>query len=97
MTIDEFTATLSQEKPPAGISPEIAVLWLDANEKWEEAHNICQSHEGTKAFDQLHAYLHRKEGDESNARYWYRRAGIQPFSGSLDQEWNALATQFLRA
>ena len=23
----------------------------------------------------VHAYLHRKEGDLSNAGYWYRRAG----------------------
>lgn len=38
----------------------------------------------------VHAYLHRKEGDPSNAAYWYRRAGIGPFTGSLAEEWETL-------
>ncbi len=34
----------------------------------------------------IHAYLHRKEGDEWNAGYWYRRAG-KPFpKTTLEQE-----------
>jgi hypothetical protein len=31
----------------------------------------------------VHAYLHRKEGDQDNAAYWFRRAG-QPFA---DNHW----------
>jgi hypothetical protein len=38
----------------------------------------------------VHAYLHRKEGEEWNAEYWYRRAGNQYRSPQLDQEWEAL-------
>ena len=38
----------------------------------------------------LHAYLHRKEGDLSNAGYWYRRAGRRMPDTTLDAEWDAL-------
>jgi hypothetical protein len=39
----------------------------------------------------IHAYLHRKEGDEWNSRYWYRRAGTSyPENMSLAQEWEYL-------
>jgi hypothetical protein len=35
----------------------------------------------------VHAYLHRKEGDLSNADYWYRRAGKRHPAVTLEQEW----------
>ena len=37
-----------------------------------------------------HAYLHRKEGDQSNAEYWYRQAGRPVHSGSLEEEWKEI-------
>jgi hypothetical protein len=40
---------------------------------WEAAHDIAQRHEGDAAADWLHAVLHKIEGDDGNARYWYRR------------------------
>ncbi len=43
--------------------------------RWDEAHGIAQAHEGEALADWLHAVLHKVEGDVSNARYWYRRAG----------------------
>jgi hypothetical protein len=43
----------------------------------------------------VHAYLHRKEGDEGNAGYWYRRAR-RPFAReSLETEWAAIASALL--
>jgi hypothetical protein len=39
----------------------------------------------------VHAYLHRKEGDASNARYWYRRAGKPAAAAGLSEEWRAIA------
>lgn len=95
MTIDEFRASLAQPRPPAGISPLLQALWHDANGDWEAAHNVAQAREGEPNHDRLHAYLHRKEGDEWNAGYWYRRAKAPVFTGSLDDEWTALATQWL--
>jgi hypothetical protein len=35
------------------------------------------------------------EGDLSNARYWYNRAGRPPETGDLMAEWLALAVEFL--
>jgi hypothetical protein len=41
--------------------------------------------------------VHRKEGDLDNARYWYRRAGAKPFTGSLEAEWAELVRALLTA
>lgn len=95
MTLDQFAATLTQSQPPVNLHPVLQSLWYDANNKWEQAHTIAQSREGEPPYDRLHAYLHRKEGDRFNANYWYRRAGATFFSGSLDEEWNALVQQEL--
>jgi len=38
----------------------------------------------------VHAYLHRKEGDHSNAAYWYSRAGKPVSREPLDAEWNSI-------
>jgi hypothetical protein len=43
----------------------------------------------------VHAYLHRSEGDLDNARYWYRRAQRPAASGSLADEWSAIARTLL--
>nr|WP_256478348.1 hypothetical protein [Notoacmeibacter sp. MSK16QG-6] len=58
--------------------------------QWEEAHDIAQAHEGDALFDQLHAIVHRIEGDEWNANYWYRRAGLKMPDTSVADEVNAL-------
>ncbi len=57
---------------------------------WEEAHEICQAHEGKAAFDWLHALVHRIEGDDRNAGYWYNRAGKERHSGSVAEELQAI-------
>ena len=44
----------------------------------------------------IHAYLHRKEGDASNAAYWYRRAGKPVARATLEEEWEEIATALLR-
>ncbi|GAB3940115.1 hypothetical protein GCM10028805_01390 [Spirosoma harenae] len=95
MTLDQFTGSLTQPQPPTGLNPILEGLWYDAKGDWEKAHNIAQSREGTSTYDRLHAYLHRKEGDRFNANYWYRRAGVSFFDGSLDDEWNVLVKQYL--
>ena len=47
-----------------------------------------------KVYAWVHAYLHRVEGDEGNAEYWYNRA-VQPVcTTSLDAEWKALYAEF---
>ena len=61
---------------------------LEAGE-WEAAHRRVQDDPGPEAA-WLHAHLHRLEGDEANAAYWYRRAGRDPFTGTPDEERAAL-------
>jgi hypothetical protein len=61
-------------------------LLLMKENNWEAAHEIAQSREGHPDYDRLHAYLHRVEGDEWNAKYWYRRIGLPYPSISLDVE-----------
>jgi hypothetical protein len=34
----------------------------------------------------VHAHLHRVEGNEANAAYWYRRAGKPHARTALDEE-----------
>lgn len=57
---------------------------------WAGAHDIAQSQEGVWAYDRLHAYLHRLEGDVGNAAYWYRRCGISLSSASEKEEFQFL-------
>ena len=42
--------------------------------QWEAAHGIVQQYEADTTAAWIHAVLHKIEGDESNSRYWYRRA-----------------------
>jgi hypothetical protein len=51
--------------------------------------------ESTPAAAWVHAHLHRKEGDISNARYWYARAGNDTSNLDLDQEWDEIARTLL--
>lgn len=95
MTYSEFKTTLTNANPPSSSHELLVALWYDANEDWEKAHEIAQSNEGSKKYDQLHAYLHRKEGDNWNAKYWYTRAKSSVFSGTLAEEWEMLVKQFL--
>lgn len=60
-------------------------LELDKAGDWDGAHSIVQQIESSLAAE-VHAYLHRVEGDLGNARYWYNRAGIPMFEGNLDEE-----------
>lgn len=94
MTLAEFRACLAQPEPPPGLSPALAALWRDGKGDWDGAHEGAQADEGGDG-DWVHAYLHRKEGDEGNAAYWYRRAG-RPFARtSLAQEWDEIAETLL--
>ena len=74
-------------------SPYQKALYWDKKEDWQKAHEIVQDLESSEAA-WIHAYLHRKEGDEFNAGYWYRRAGKEFCKGTLDQEWESLWRHF---
>jgi hypothetical protein len=95
MDLETFKDSIAAAEPPEGISLALAALWWDAKGDWNKAHGLAQKREDP-AGNHVHAYLHRKEGDPSNAAYWYRRAGASPSTASLDAEWQELVQAFLR-
>jgi len=95
MDVTEFRASVAQVEPPAGLSLALQTLWWDAKGDWKRAHECAQEDRGQTG-SIVHAYLHRKEPDLANAGYWYNRAGRAPATGSLDEEWEALAKELLR-
>jgi hypothetical protein len=91
MTRAELKALTSR---PSAVRDEVVALWQDAHGDWTGAHATVQDLETPEAA-WVHAYLHRREGDESNARYWYARAGKPACRLSLDEEWDAIAADLL--
>ena len=85
MELDEFMQSIKEETPPEGLSEPLQAMWHARKGDWETAHNIAQSI-GSELGSWIHAYLHRVEGDLSNADYWYKRAGKLPHSGSTEAE-----------
>jgi hypothetical protein len=94
MTYDEFISSLSSNEPPEQISEVLRALWYDGKNDWNGSHNIAQEIDD-KNGSWVHAYLHRKEGDLFNARYWYSRAGKTEPAMSLREEWQTLVRHFI--
>jgi hypothetical protein len=63
-------------------------------ENWTRAHELVDELETRDAIA-VHAYLHRKGGQASNAEYWYERAGRRFRRTTLDEEWQALVEGLL--
>jgi hypothetical protein len=95
MDLATFKQSLKQATPPDGLTLALQALWWDAKGDWTKAHDLINDEPGQDAA-RVHAYLHRKEGDEGNARYWYGTAGAAFFKGSLDAEWGELAAARLK-
>jgi hypothetical protein len=94
VTLGEFKRTTAANQPPPDLSQPLLALWHDARGDWASAHQTAQDIDNaTGAW--IHAYLHRKEGDSSNASYWYRRAGKAVCRESLESEWEHIATTLL--
>jgi len=94
--MDLARSAAADTSPPSGISDPARALWLAKAGKWDEAHDLCQEIPGS-AGSWIHAYLHREEGDLSNAGYWYSRAGkpVPAAHVTLADEWMKLAEALL--
>ena len=95
MTLETLEQSLSEAAPPQEANLALQALWWARKGDWDRAHRCAQQREGDPDCDLVHAHLHRQEGDISNARYWYRRAGRSFPEVSLDQEWQAITTELL--
>jgi hypothetical protein len=94
VTLQEFKASLADDRPPSDVGPLLAALWHDARGDWNRAHDIAQEADNN-AGAWVHAYLHRKEGDLPNARYWYGRAGRPASSAPIEDEWESIVSELL--
>ena len=94
MTFEEFSQSITENKMPAQLNVYLQSLWLDASGDWDKAHHLVNDMSNTNAC-KVHAYLHRKEGDLSNAGYWYSMAGTATPNISLQQEWEQLVHELL--
>lgn len=78
------------------LAPPLQALWwlrkggLAMGPEWQKAHAICQTREGDRHYDLVHALAHWIEGDEANAAYWYRRVGGGKVATIAD-EWQRIA------
>ncbi len=95
MTLNEFTQLIDkQERCLESLPPALQAMWYDKTGDWDKAHQIVQdASDAHSAW--VHAYLHRKEGDDSNARYWYKRSRQPEFKGALSQEWEQIVSGLL--
>lgn len=92
----EFRLSTASDAPPEGATAALRALWWEAKGDWGKAHECAQAQDD-KEGAWVHAYLHRKEGDLDNAGYWYRRAGKTPATGTLPEEWDAIARALLES
>ena len=96
MDLEEFKASVTENEPPLSLSVPLAALWWDAKGDWARSHALVDELETTDGMA-VHAYLHRKEGQASNADYWYQRAGRGFYRPTLDDEWQKLVEALLSA
>jgi hypothetical protein len=87
---------ISRDSP----SPPLQALWwlregkLAMGPEWQKAHEICQTREGDPSYDLVHALAHWIEGDEANARYWYKRVDGGR-AATIEAEWQRIAGKLL--
>ena len=95
MSFADFLQSIAADaQPPKELGDALAALWQDQRGQWDAAHALARDDAG-KEGSWVHAYLHRKEGDQANAAYWYRLAGRPVASGSLAAEWEQIVRALL--
>lgn len=94
MNFDQFIDSLKEKDPPE-LSDYLQALWFEKKNDWNKAHAIAQDIHNPEG-SWIHAHLHRVEGDEGNASYWYSKANRNKPDIPLDEEWNRLVEYFLR-
>jgi hypothetical protein len=91
VTLTEFQSTLKDASPPYVPPPAAGAVAGRQGRLGSGAPDRA----GCRRCGWGVAYLHRKEGDVSNARYWYRQAGQQPATDTLESEWVRIVVDLL--
>ena len=64
----------------------LSAIWL-LHDFLEESHTISQGL-ATAEGSFWHGIMHRREGDYSNAKYWFRKVGVHPVYDQLADAWD---------
>jgi hypothetical protein len=94
MNLQDFRNSIAADAPPADMSPALAGLWWDLKGDWTRAHDAVNEEENAAAA-WVHAYLHRKHGDTSNAAYWYEHVRKPASTKPFNEEWEEIARSLL--
>ena len=94
MNVADFKQSLNAPLPPEKINVYAQALWYDAKGDWDRSHQLVQDLPDQNAA-WIHAYLHRKEGDQWNDDYLYNQAGRKRPAVSLEEEWEQIAAALL--
>ena len=88
MNLEEFIKQNSLQITSYSLA--LQALWHDYQGDWHKSHKLIDR-ESDRDCAWVHAYLHRVEGDLSNARYWYRRSGKPESQLTLTEERQQIA------
>ncbi len=90
MTLAAFIKHIATHRvPPKTVSAALQGMWWAQKGDWDKAHRSVMEDSSVEAA-WVHAYLHRVEGDDGNAGYWYRQAKRKPAAGPLAIEWDEI-------
>ncbi len=89
MTNTQWQESLQLAQPPQQFNNIQKALWYISKGNWQKAHSIVQLIFNKNAA-WVHAFIHRVEGDNGNAQFWYRNAGKSFPQISKEQEYEEL-------
>jgi len=93
--LQAFLASVQAGEPPTAGTPLLKAVWHGLRGEWDAAHQIAQEDDSPDGA-WVHAWLHRIEGDASNAAYWYRRAHRPVAASDTASEGRDIAKFLLR-
>ncbi len=93
-SLDDFKKSLKESAPANDLSVHGQALWWAGKGNWDKAHDLIQDI-NDKPASLIHAYLHRFEGDISNAHYWYAKANSKMPDMNMEREWEILVKENL--
>jgi hypothetical protein len=96
MALQSFLAGVRTGEPPTTDMSLLKAVWHGLRGEWDSAHEIAQEDDSPEGA-WVHAWLHRIEGDSSNAAYWYRRAHRAVEASDTTSEGHEIAAFLLRS
>lgn len=94
MNLKSFKASLGQDAPPEDTELALQALWYQGKGDWHKAHQCAQAQDDPIGA-WVHAHLHRVEGDNGNAGYWYNRAKQPASAAPLNEEWEEIVSALM--